>query len=580
MKYLIAFGTDIVRHDQAPEWGVDKVLILDNDLSDNLSNLPEDNESVWFIPTVQDSINSLSYGGVSLALRIFMRYLRNGITNIDIVLLGNETERNFLLHYDYPNILKIPGFHYIQFNKKIVASYLVPQRVQLKTIEYKPYLDKLGLKIPSSLKSTHSLTNEWCLFKWNSFMGFDEDSSLLENHLYFEYLITIEKLNSIKNISATENLKERISKFHNTRILVIDDKKGWHIFFEKMFNNTDNVDIRSIGEDFNKLGFIDIEKRISDEVNSFNPHVIILDFRLMEDKDAEIKDDIRQISGYQVLSKVLKGNYTNPLPSFGRQVIIFTATGRIENILLLKKGNADGFILKEKPEYYSGKETTKNVVSKMISTIERAVDRAKFLIPINEKLDQISSFSNSYGCELKTVVNTVCQTVRQSTQDNDLNLDVLNILFLSLFSIFEEIKRDSNFVQFPNNETLIVNSNSRITVCNHDYSWIRQKSKDDQNFTRDYNLQDYKIYCQNGGNMNFAICAIILFRLGYNQTNETNWNTIRLIRNAIAHNDDSKINKINIYRDINTLKEYILKMSDLLIEIMNKDNIKDVNLKR
>ena len=216
----------------------------------------------------------------------------------------------------------------------------------------------------------------------------------------------------------------------------------------------------------------------------------------------------------------------------------------------------------------------------MVKTLSKGILRAGFLISLNEKLDRLISYSNSYGKNLKVVVNTVSQTIRQITQNNELNLDVLSLSYLSLFSIFEEIKRDSNFVEFPNNETLIVNSNSRITVCNHDYSWMRQKSKDDQNFVRDYNLQSYKIFCQNGGDMNFAICAILLFRLGYNKVNETNWNPIRLLRNAIAHNDDSKINKISIYRDINTLKEYIIKMCDLLLEIMDKTKIKDIILKR
>lgn len=453
MKYLITFDTTIVTQEQASEWKVERILALGSDLATDLSNIPIDYQTkIFYIPTVLDYDNSLSYGGANLGLRILMKYLGLGITDIEIVLLGNETENNFLLHFDYPNILKIPGIHYIRFNKNIIASYKLPEREHLSANEYIPYLENLGLKIPSSFKSTHSLTNEWCLFKWNSFMGFSENTSSLEGHLYFDYLITLEKLNHIKSKAASDNLKSRINDIQSARILVIDDKEGWHRFFKDMFSQTDKVDIHCIGDDFNKLELKDIQRRIIDEVSDFNPHIIILDFRLMEDKDAEVKDDMKQISGYQILAKVLKGDYKNPAGSFGRQVIIFTATSRIENILLLRNGNADSFILKEKPENYKGKEITKTVISKMITTLGNAIDRAKFLIPLNEMLDNLIAVKNTAkknNPEVCLAIERASQSVRQLTQNNSLNEDILKLAFLDLFTILESLKDDKREWLFP-----------------------------------------------------------------------------------------------------------------------------------
>ena len=364
--------------------------------------------------------------------------------DVDIVLMGNESETDFLLQYDYPNILKIPGFYYTRFNKKNIANFTIPNRKQIKRDEYRNYLDNLGLKMPSSFKSTHSLTNEWCFYKWNSFMGFKEDVSALEHHLYFDYLITLERLNRVTNKTVSEHLKERIKNLPNgLRLLVIDDNSGWHEFFEKMFSDRSVVDVHCLGTDFKKIKYEDVESQIRQEVKSFQPDIIILDFRLMEDKDAEIKDNMKHISGYQVLSKVLKGDYKTPCDSFGRQVLIFTATSRIENILLLKEGNADGFILKEKPENYNGKEITKDLISKMISTFEMAVDRAKFLIPLNEKLDNLIKLveaTNNTKTEIGIAIKLTSQLVRQLTQNNNLNKDILKIEFLNVFSILESIK--------------------------------------------------------------------------------------------------------------------------------------------
>ena len=156
MKYLITYNTDLIRQEYAKNWGVEAVLTSD-DLRINVSQLPNINDSlVFFVPTVCDYRNSLIYDGANLALRILLHYIRIGKTDVDIVLMGNESETDFLLQYDYPNILKIPGFYYTRFNKKNIANFTIPNRKQIKRDEYRNYLDNLGLKMPSSFKSTHS----------------------------------------------------------------------------------------------------------------------------------------------------------------------------------------------------------------------------------------------------------------------------------------------------------------------------------------------------------------------------------------------------------------------------------------
>ena len=429
MKYLISFDTDIIGQAQASDWSIDKVLTLGDDITNDLSHLPKVNEHLTiFIPTVFDYSNSLSYEGANLGLRIFMFYLRNNRTDIDIVLMGNETKENFLLHYDYPNLLKIPRVNYIRFNKNIVASYNHVDQTQLKANEYLSYLNNLGLKLPTSFKSTHSLTNEWCLYKWNSFMGFNENSYSLDGILYFDYLITLERLNHEKQKKASEDLKKRIQNLHASRILLIDDKDGWHKFFRMFFSQARNVELRCLGENFNKLKLDEIVTEISSEINEFNPDIIILDFRLMEDRDADIKDSMKQISGYQVLSNVIKGTTDKPKESFGCQVLIFTATSRIENILMLREGNADGFILKEKPENY------KNAIKDTVSKLEKSIQRAEFLIPLNEKLNKLLGLiSNTNHTDSNVGISAIMtsQFVRQLTQNNDLNVDIIKLKYLN-----------------------------------------------------------------------------------------------------------------------------------------------------
>ena len=106
-----------------------------------------------------------------------------------------------------------------------------------------------------------------------------------------------------------------------------------------------------------------------------------------------------------------------------------------------------------------------------------------------------------------------------------------------------------------------------------------EKSSDDKNFARMYNLRgDYKKYCQNGGDMNFAISSLLLFRLGYEQVANTEWTPIRKLRNAIVHNENSQIERLNITRDVETIQTYILKMMQLIHALLDKKQIKEVVL--
>ena len=100
MKCLITYDTRLISQDNAKEWGVETVLTSD-ELSIDISQLPKENESlVFYVPTVCDYRNSLLYDGANLALRILLYYLRIEKTDVDIVLMGNESETDFLLQYD------------------------------------------------------------------------------------------------------------------------------------------------------------------------------------------------------------------------------------------------------------------------------------------------------------------------------------------------------------------------------------------------------------------------------------------------------------------------------------------------
>lgn len=400
MRLLISTPESNIRDNSTDResWGVDCINVWGTDITDSLNTLPAyEPELTFFVPTVLDRKNTLLYDGVLLALRILFRYICNYRKGINIVLLGTETLESFLSHFAYPNTIKIPGVYYSLNNQKLVSSMILPLNKISQRYQYSPYLSQLGIVQPSSFKSTHSLTNDWCLYKWNSFMGFSNASdSVNQNSFYFDYLKAIEKIKDVKyrKIENNKDLQREIQTLREmpSRILLIDDNTRWRQFFKEFFAGS-KVEFDSIGENYKKFDLDVIKFEISERIEAFNPDVILLDFRLIEDRDAECRFD--EISGAHILS-MLKGTFDNPGKSYGRQVLIFSATSRIENILRLKTLNADGFILKEKASFYSGKDDTKVIISDMVKTLSGGIVRARFLKGLNAKFDKISTLCNLY----------------------------------------------------------------------------------------------------------------------------------------------------------------------------------------
>lgn len=459
MKILISIYTlDKIRDNKEvrEKWNVDRILIWGTGLTESLEQLPRSDEELTFlIPTVIDVNNALAYDGANLALRILFKYVQIRTKGINVVLLGFETTEAFLRHYSYPNILKIPGFSYCLFNRKVV-SRLKQKEAPTHRTEYKSYIQSLGLSLPSSFKSTHSLTNEWSLYKWNSYLEMPSSESATNlNLMYVDYIKVIEKINNVKDKKLKNNtsMLERINNLRNlsAKILLIDDNVGWHKFFHSFFKGS-NIQFEAIGEEFRKKDINAIEKIISEKVDEFLPDVILLDFRLIEDKDAESK--FKDISGTMIL-QALKGSFEKPGSSFGRQVLMFTATSRIENILRLKQLNADGFILKENPAQYAAKELTRDLLSKMMRDLTTAIGRAKFLIRLNDELSGLTAIlcnESGAGSPLSDIIITTSKSIRLITQNNKLNFDVLKLVFLNLFSILEvlkpkDIKNINTFIQ-------------------------------------------------------------------------------------------------------------------------------------
>ncbi len=440
MKILFSPNDNLIKSTQLQDWCVDEI-VLPTKRSD--FNLPDvDDDLILFVPTIINQDFAVEYDGAEYALKLYFNCLRRKKLNIRMVLLGIESPQSFMLKFAYPNIMKCPGVDYTLFNISEVIGY----NKTIDSIDYDLAIDSiksLGISLPESYKSNHSFINEWSVYKWSEFMGYDNSTLLktMKDNIYFDYLITI--LGTKKERVSSKTLTE-ISSLKG-KVLLIDDSPYWHSFFTQFFKDS-IVQLRTVGQEFKKQQANNIVELCKQQVDESDPDVILLDFRLNEDKDFDVKNR-KEISGIKVLRN-LKGSlddehkYESLCKYFGTKIIMFTATGKIDHVFAMQNYGADAFILKERPENYIGKSSTKKVIGDILLILKMMMDCAIVSKPVNVNLDHWLTYASNPNVDdsLSTQLKHVVEVVRPIMIGNFLAYSKLKLIYLECFSILESLK--------------------------------------------------------------------------------------------------------------------------------------------
>lgn len=447
MKILFSPNDNLIKSTQSQDWCVDEI-VLPSKRSD--FNIPDvDDDLILFVPTIINQDFAVEYDGAEFALKLYFNCLRTKKLNIRIVLLGIESPQSFMLKFAYPNILKCPGLDYGLFNIAEVIAY----NRTVDRIDYDLATDSiksLGISLPESYKSNHSFINEWSVYKWSEFMGYDNSTLLkaMKDNIYFEYLITI--LGTKKERVSSKTLTE-LSNLEG-KVLLIDDSPYWHSFFTQFFKNS-KVQLKTLGLEFKKQQANNIVELCKQQVDESDPDVILLDFRLNEDTDFDVKNR-KEISGIKVLRN-LKGTlddehkYESPCKYFGTRIIMFTATGKIDHVFAMQDFGADAFILKERPENYIGKSSTKKVIGDILLILKKMMDCALVSKPVNVYLDQWLTYASNPNVEdsLSTKLKHVVEVVRPIMIGDFLAYSKLKLIYLECFSILESLKSSTEKIK-------------------------------------------------------------------------------------------------------------------------------------
>lgn len=236
------------------------------------------------------------------------------------------------------------------------------------------FLDKISIPAPKG--SNHSLANQWGASRlYMLICGQDakkdafKDFQDIHKRLYFKYISHKIPSGDISRIRQEGNVFQAKGT-SGKRILLIDDeaKKGWTkvislIMPYALFNPKEDVIEESV------LDYESLSENARSKIEHGSYDLILLDLRLGGIKEDYIVDP-EQMSGYKVLQQIKRINR-------GSQVIMLTASNKAWNLKTLMNPNsgADGYFVKESPEYEFSDELSAANLYSLIKDIERCLER-------------------------------------------------------------------------------------------------------------------------------------------------------------------------------------------------------------
>jgi CheY-like chemotaxis protein len=305
----------------------------------------------WLSETEYDNIflplcfgQTLSdFNGLRLATHIRCNPSKNQLKRIFIY---GFVGLDYLIENEYFNILKTKNIQLVSYSKKAFEKAVNVDFNFLELEELAKEIKKLKLDPPLNYADSHSITNEWAIHQWAKTIGCDETDELtkvfqnVEANLYFKYLRTINPISELDRISP-EKLK--IKHEGKPKVLLIDDEanKGWYEIFEYLIGDLNGIHTDCLAVDYKNLCRDEVIEKSIDKIFTDAIDVIILDFRL-NPSDFESKNS-EEITSIKLLKEIKK---RNP----GIQIIVFTASNKVWNLLELQANGANGFLLKESPE--------------------------------------------------------------------------------------------------------------------------------------------------------------------------------------------------------------------------------------
>ena len=450
----------------------------------------------------------------------------------------------------YSTLLQTKG---ISFETPLYTPIAVELIEPLKAKDYRPFfLDLIKVK-PNSTEGRHSIANQWGADVLSRIvLGADTENPLIKQarqSLYFKYVLALTlSEDAILSLSTGESTPEETGRLTTInaagkKILLIDDEadKGWSDVLKQMLNGSSFRTIKEHAADFSSLS-----EESQNEIKSGNYDLIFLDLR-MNGAQEEGKVRPEDFSGMKILKSIKELNK-------GTQVIMFTASSKAWNMKALMDAGADGYYIKESPEFAFSNNYSVSNANELFQCITRCLNNG-YLRDVYLKIKRIKeliSESYIYGNRTEEILSSIDIAYDLLAKSGNRN-EYRAYSYLQLFLAIEE------YVKLP---SVIDYSDTGLYLYNGE---IRYRILKDKVATRSGVSYDSKISMVNGHycikndkytnrffDTNFLVSAVLIYKFSQENSAAMGWTKIYKARNEkAAHPKSSNVSVDDFDRILN-----------------------------
>lgn len=520
----------------------------EKEMFDNISScIPSDVDAIIIdVDSTKTPDACLSY---ALAIRLSL-YEKKVAALAPIIFMSSLTPDIFK-NSPYSTLLQTKG---ISFETPLYTPTAVELMEPLSAKDYRPFfLDLIKVK-PNSTEGRHSIANQWGADVLSRIvLGTEIDNALLKQarqSLYFKYVLalTLSEDAVLSLLSTGESTSEETGRLTTInavgkKILLIDDEadKGWSDVLKQMLNGSSFKTIKEHAADFYSLS-----EEAQNEIKSGNYDLIFLDLR-MNGTQEEGKIRPEDFSGMKILKSIKELNK-------GTQVIMFTASNKAWNMKALMDAGADGYYIKESPEFAFSNSYSVSNANELSHCITRCLNNG-YLRDVYLKVKRIKeliSESSLYGERTEEILSSIDIAYDLLAKSDNRN-EYRAYSYLQLFLAIEE------YVKLP---TVIDSSDTGLYLYNGE---MRYRILKDKVATKSGVSYDSKISMVNGHyciksnrytnrffDTNFLVSAVLIYKFSQENSAALGWTKIYKARNEkAAHPKSSNVSVGDFERILN-----------------------------
>lgn len=530
----------------------------EKEMFDNISSyIPSNVDAIIIdVDSTKTPDACLSY---ALAIRLSLHEKKTAAL-APIIFMSSLTPEIFK-NSPYSTLLQTKG---ISFESPLYTPTAVELIEPLTIKDYRPFfLDLIKVK-PNSTEGRHSIANQWGADVLSRIvLGADTDNALIKQarqSLYFKYVLALTLSEDvISSLLSKEGTSEEIGRLMTInaagkKILLIDDEadKGWSDVLKQMLNGSTFKTIKEQAADYSSLS-----EEAQDEIESGNYDLIFLDLR-MNGVQEEGKVRPEDFSGMKILKSIKELNK-------GTQVIMFTASNKAWNMKALMDAGADGYYIKESPEFVFSNSYSVNNANELSQCIIRCLNNG-YLRDVYlkvKKIKELISDSSLYGERTEEILSSIDIAYDLLAKSGNRN-EYKAYSYLQLFLAIEEYVKLPSVIDSSDTGLYLYNGEKRYRILKDRVTTKSGVSYDSKisMVNGHYCIKNDK-YTNRFFDTNFLVSAVLIYKFSQDNSAAMGWTKIYKARNEkAAHPKSSNVSVNDFDRILNFMMYFFDKKNN------------------